>query len=265
MKVQLRSPTKLKLASIFLFIFFDYQYFQVSLSLFDIRVSPEYPGWKPYQQNTMSSFAAFSPNAHQSQGFRYPQPLHHPLLFAQSPLQQSLPHYNSMDGKPLTDIHTGRMQGHNDHYTIALEQHQMLGISSKFEAERARHGLKQESPDEASLAVVAPVLVDFGQKSKVKGIPLLCNVSQWLNLPSYDRNRLATSHFNNIASSSMEDEQSNGNTALESLISFKLRKDPISQLGEAANLILQSEEAKGSESETKQTNNVNLDASGFQV
>ena len=171
-----------------------------------------------------------------------------------------------MDSKSLADIHTGRMQGHNDHYTIALEQHQMLGINSaKFEAERARHGLKQENSDEASLAVVAPVLVDFGQKNKVKGIPLLCNVSPWLNLPSYDRNRLTTSHFNNISSNSVEDEQSPTNTALESLISFKLRKDPISQLGEAANLILQSEEAKGSESEIKQTNNVSLDASGFQV
>lgn len=235
-----------------------------------LRVSPEFPGWKPYQQNAMSSFAGFNSSTHQNQGFRYPQPLHHPFLFTQSQLQPNLPNYNNIEGKPyVADIQAVRIPGNARQYGISLQQNDVMGSNSaKYGTERMGCGLKKESQEEASLAVVAPVLVDFTQKNKMPGIPLLYNVSQWLNLPSYERNRPITTHIKHV-NNSVEGQQQNSNntnTALESLMSLKFRKDPISQLGEAANMILQNEEGKGNECQTKQQSHGNsMKTIGLQV
>ena len=237
------------------FLIFLHLFYQLRVLTFLSRVSPEFPGWKPYQQN--ANFAGFNSSAHQNQGFRYPQPLHHPLLFTQTPLQPTLPNYSNIEGKSyMTEIPAVRIPGNARQYGIALQQQEVLGGNSaaKYGADRMGCGLKKENPEEASLAVVAPVLVDFSQKNKMQGIPLLCNVSQWLNLPSYERNRSTTTHIKHV-NNSVEVQQQSGNNAnktLESLMSLKLRKDPISQLGEAANMILQNEEGKGSESPAKQ-------------
>ena len=222
-----------------------------------LRVSPEYSGWKPYQQNRLSSYNAFNPNTHQSQPFRYPQPLHHPLLFAQSPLQSNIPSFNKLENNPfVADVSPVRVQGHDEQYGIALQHQQTLGINSgKYGADRMPHILKKESPDEASLTVVAPVLVDFSQKNKVPGIPVLCNVSQWLSLPPYERNRLITTHaktVNNSVDGQQLQNANNTSSTIESFMSLKVGKDPICQLGEAANMILQNDEARNSELLPKQ-------------
>ena len=192
---------------------------------------------------------------HHNHAFRYPQPLHHPLLFAQNAMQPSIQTLNALESKSyISNFPTGRMQRHDEQYAIAMRQQQVIGTNAaKFGVERPSHCMTTDAPDDGSVAVVAPVFVDYNQANKVQGVPLICNVSQWLDIPSHERNRAVSANLKSVYSS-IEGHQCNINNpkvSLGSLMSPKYRKDAISQLGEAANMILQSEEAKGMENHAK--------------
>lgn len=185
--------------------------------------------------------------------------MHHPFLFAQNALQPNVTNFNAIENASY--IPPARTQLHDEQYTLAMQQqqhqqqqhqHQILAANqTMFSTDMAPHCLKKDSCEDSSVAVVAPVFLDFGQKNKVQGIPLLCSVSQLLNLPAFEQDRMTSTSMKSMYSP-IEGQQRHYNSTEASLESslrpLKHRKDPISQLGEAANMILQSEEMKGLES-----------------
>ena len=203
---------------------------------------------------------------------RYPQPLHHPLIFAANTLQQNMQKYSPIESRSSLTLPIHPQQQAPIHDQVPSMQQQLASKPLKINTDITSPPscMKQDSPTRSSVAVVAPLIVEFNQKNQMPGIPLIYNVNQWLNVPSCGNDTMASATVKPESSVTQMQQHDYINTQMscaswQSNAAVQRKKDAICQLGEAANMILQCQEAKPTPHQHTLNQNSNSDRKHYQV
>eukprot|EP00794_Sanderia_malayensis_P008757 gene8757-9692_t len=182
-----------------------------------------------------------------------------PWFLAPSSIPMNYPSWSSLQNMnprlPAAKLHQQQQQQSfaHAHVPVGLLQQQQMQLypqnvvkMSADDPQQHAATVKQELGN--PVALVAPMILEFNQSKHVQGIPLIYNVNQWLNMPSakYAANSPEGQQpVMNYAGNSpckindeIQDRKTDPGNINQNTASKFVNKDAITQLGEAANLIL---------------------------